>query len=73
MLKRRPYPITPARNNPPFIHAPTHTSSTPSVLHAVPYTPPHLPLELFLVLPPELAGLDVGGALVVRASEHTDD
>jgi hypothetical protein len=50
-----------------------NTSSFPSTLHTVPHTPPHFPLELFPVFPPELACIDVGSAFVVRASEHADD
>ena len=69
MLKRCPYPITPANNHHSFLRS---YLSTPSILHAVPYTSPHLPLELFLVFSPELAGFDVGGAFVVRTSEHAD-
>lgn len=70
MLERRPYPKTPASNHHPFMHP---YRSFPGVLHAVSYTSPHLPLEFLLVLSPELAGLDVGSAFVVGASEHTDN
>jgi hypothetical protein len=74
MLKRRPYPITPASDRHSFVLSFLRSHlSTPSILHAVPYTSPHLPLEFFLILPPKLAGLDVGGTFVVWASEHTDD
>jgi len=69
-LERQICPITPASNQPSFRYS---RLSTPSILHAVSYTSPHFPLELFLVLSPELAGIDVGRAFVVGTSEHTDD
>jgi len=66
-------PYQPAHLNDSAAHM--HISdpcSLPSILYTIPHTPPHPLLELFPILPPELACLDVRRALVVRAAEHTN-